>query len=57
EGPPFSVDDDEVRHLFEAGWDIERRERRDILASQPHFSEQGITALHTAVYRLDKHKR
>ena len=57
EGPPFPVDDDEVRHLFEAGWDIDRRERRDILASQPRFSEQGVTALHTAVYRLDKHRR
>jgi thiopurine S-methyltransferase len=57
EGPPFSVDDGEVRHLFEAGWDIEQRERRDILASQPHFSEQGVTALHTSVYRLDKHRR
>ncbi|HJP98007.1 MAG TPA: thiopurine S-methyltransferase [Rhodanobacteraceae bacterium] len=57
EGPPFPVDDKEVRHLLEAGWDIERFERRDILASQPHFSEQGVTALHTAVYRLDKHRR
>lgn len=57
EGPPFSLDDHEVRHLFEASWDIERLERRDILASQPHFSEQGVTALHTAVYRLDKRRR
>lgn len=57
DGPPFSVDDGEVRHLFEAGWDIERLERRDILASQPHFSEQGVTALHTSVYRLDKRRR
>lgn len=56
-GPPFPVDDDEVRHLFEAGWDIDRREHRDILASQPHFSEQGVTALHTSVYRLDKRRR
>jgi thiopurine S-methyltransferase len=57
EGPPFPVDDLEVRHLFEAGWDIVQYERRNILASQPHFSEQGVTALHTAVYRLDKHRR
>ncbi|MGH8192300.1 MAG: thiopurine S-methyltransferase [Rhodanobacteraceae bacterium] len=56
EGPPFSVDDDEVRHLFEAGWDIEQYERRDILGSQPHFSEQGVTALHTAAYALTRRR-
>ncbi len=53
-GPPFSVDDAEVHRLFEAHWDIARRERRDILDSQPSFSGQGVTALHTAVYRLEK---
>lgn len=52
EGPPFSVDADEVQRLFERDWEIEQLERRDILASQPQFSEQGVTALHTAVYRL-----
>jgi thiopurine S-methyltransferase len=57
EGPPFPVGEGEVRHLFEAGWDIQQLERRDILASQPHFSEQGVTALHTGVYRLDKRRR
>ena len=54
EGPPFSVDEGEVQRLFAASWDIERFEHRDILGSQPHFSEQGVTALHTSVYRLDK---
>lgn len=54
EGPPFSVDAAEVRRLFESGWDIDQLERRDILASQPQFSEQGVTALHTAVYRLTR---
>lgn len=52
EGPPFSVDDPEVRRLFAAQWQIERLEHRDILASQPSFSGQGVTALHTAVYAL-----
>jgi thiopurine S-methyltransferase len=54
EGPPFSVDDDEVHRLFDAQWDIRRLERRDILASQPSFSENGVTALHTAVYALTR---
>jgi thiopurine S-methyltransferase len=54
EGPPFSIDDAEVHRLFDAQWDIRRLERRDILASQPSFSENGVTALHTAVYVLTR---
>ena len=52
QGPPFSVDDAEVRQLFAAHWTIDQLERRDILASQPSFADNGVTALHTAVYRL-----
>lgn len=51
-GPPFSVEEPELRALLEPGWRIEVAERRDILASQPAFSEQGVTALDTVVYRL-----
>ncbi|WHZ18656.1 MAG: Thiopurine S-methyltransferase [Rhodanobacteraceae bacterium] len=54
EGPPFSVDEDEVHRLFDAEWDIGQLEYRDILASQPSFSEQGVTALHTGVYALTR---
>jgi thiopurine S-methyltransferase len=57
EGPPFPVDEAEVQRLFAADWDIRQLERRDILASQPHFSEKGVTALHTAVHRLDQRTR
>lgn len=52
EGPPFSVDETEIYRLFDAQWEIERLERRDILASQPSFLERGVTALHTTVYAL-----
>ncbi len=52
QGPPFSVEEPEVRALLEPGWQVERVERRDILASQPSFSEQGVTALSTVVYEL-----
>ena len=52
EGPPFSVDEAEVHRLFDPQWDIRQVERRDILASQPSFSESGVTALHTTVYAL-----
>lgn len=54
DGPPFSVDQGEVQRLFAGGWDIAQLERRDILHSQPSFSAQGVTALHTAVYRLTR---
>ena len=54
QGPPFSVEEREVHRLLGEHWDIELLERRDILDSQPSFSEQGVTALHTAVYRLRK---
>ena len=53
-GPPFSVDEAEVHRLFDAQWETRQLERRDILASQPSFSESGVTALHTAVYALTR---
>ena len=52
EGPPFPVDEDEVRRLYARDWRVEVLERRDILASQPGFIAEGVTALHTAAYRL-----
>jgi thiopurine S-methyltransferase len=54
QGPPFSVDDAEVEDLFDGRWQVDRLEYRDILASQPSFSEQGVSALHTGVYALTR---
>lgn len=53
-GPPFSVPEAEVRALYERDWQVNTLERRDILASQPRFVEEGVTALATAAYRLDR---
>ena len=53
-GPPFSVVEDEVRRLYAPQWDVELLEHRDILAQQPKFAEEGVTALHTTVYRLQR---
>jgi thiopurine S-methyltransferase len=53
-GPPFSVAEDEVRSLFEGEWRVTVLERRDILAQQPNFQAEGVTALETAVYRLER---
>ncbi|MGN6192408.1 MAG: thiopurine S-methyltransferase, partial [Rhodanobacteraceae bacterium] len=52
QGPPFSVDDAEVLDLFDKRWQVDRLEYRAILASQPSFSDQGVSALHTGVYAL-----
>lgn len=51
-GPPFSVEEAEVRALYEPRWSVERLERRDVLAEEPRFVAEGLTALNSAVYRL-----
>lgn len=51
-GPPFPVDEDEVHALYGADWTVQVLERRDILAQQPGFIAEGVTALSTVVYRL-----
>lgn len=53
-GPPFSVPEDEMRDLYGADWRIEVVERRDILAEQPGFIADGVTALETVAYRLER---
>ena len=52
DGPPFGVDEDEVRRLYAPDWAVESLARSDILASQPGFIAEGVTALHAAAYRL-----
>lgn len=52
DGPPFSVDAQEVQSLLGACFDVHPEEHRDILTSQPSFAEQGVTSLHTSVYSL-----
>ncbi len=54
DGPPFSVVEAEVRERYAADWNIETLERRDILDQQPKFAEEGVTALDTVVYRLQR---
>ena len=50
-GPPFSVMANEVRALLDDDWRIDEIERRDILANEPGFVADGVTALSTVVYR------
>ena len=54
DGPPFSVEEDEVRALFAPRWQVERLERRDILDREDRFRAEGVSAMHTSVYRLQR---
>jgi thiopurine S-methyltransferase len=54
QGPPFSVTEAEVRELYERDWHVDVLERRDILAQQPSFIEEGVTTLDTVVYRITR---
>jgi thiopurine S-methyltransferase len=53
-GPPFSVAENEVRSLFEGQWLVTLLERRHILEQQPNFQAEGVTALETVAYRLER---
>ena len=56
-GPPFPVAEDEVRARFEGQWTVALLERRDIIASEPSFQAEGVSALSTAVYRFARAAR
>ena len=54
QGPPFAVPEAEVRVLYGRDWSVTTLERRDILAQQPGFVAEGVTALETVAYRLSR---
>ena len=54
QGPPFSVTEAEVIERFWRDWEVEVLERRDILAQQPGFQAEGVGALETVVYRMER---
>ncbi|MGE0383737.1 MAG: thiopurine S-methyltransferase [Gammaproteobacteria bacterium] len=51
QGPPFAVNESEVRALFGGG--VELLERRQVLDEEPKFRERGLTALAESVYLID----
>lgn len=51
-GPPFAVDEDEVRRLFEKRCTVTRLLDKDILTDNPRFRERGLSALAEKIYRL-----
>ena len=51
DGPPFSVQEDEVQALYAGDWTVDLRERRQILPDHPGYVG-GASRLDTAVYGL-----
>ncbi|MDR6398146.1 thiopurine S-methyltransferase [Herbaspirillum seropedicae] len=54
DGPPFSVSEEEVLHLYAPHSEAQAIDRRDILDKEPKFLERGLSALETVVYRLQR---
>lgn len=52
-GPPFSVEAGEVQALFGDAWAPELLERSDILADEPRFAADGVSALASAAWRME----
>jgi thiopurine S-methyltransferase len=56
QGPPFAVDEAEVRALFGATHEIHTLAREDILAQEPRFQARGVTALAERIYALRRRR-
>lgn len=52
-GPPFSVDGDEVQRLFATTCRIERLADEDILDKEPRFRQRGLTWLREQAWLLE----
>lgn len=51
-GPPFAVEEAEVRRFYAGRYTVERLFAADILAENPGFRQRGLTRLEEKVYRL-----
>jgi thiopurine S-methyltransferase len=51
-GPPFSVPFAEIKSLFGPYCDITLLSSQDILDSEPHFRDKGLSRMQEQVYRL-----
>ncbi|HLQ26602.1 MAG TPA: thiopurine S-methyltransferase [Acidiferrobacterales bacterium] len=49
-GPPFSVDEQELRALYRGLYEIRLLDKNDILEQEPRFKEKGLTQLVEKTY-------
>ena len=54
EGPPFSVEPDEVQRLYGAAFRVELLERVDIIGESPKFAAAGLDTLFEVAYSLTR---
>lgn len=54
DGPPFSVEPDEIQRLYGEQFRIRELERIDIIAQSPKFAEAGLESLQEVVYSLTR---
>lgn len=54
QGPPFCVEENEVRALYAKHFKVTSLLHKDILAENARFRERGLSALHEHVYRLER---
>ncbi|MCD9028482.1 thiopurine S-methyltransferase [Luteimonas sp. BDR2-5] len=53
-GPPFSVDGEQVHALLDRDWRVDLLDTCDILEHEPGFVADGVTALSTGVWRVQR---
>ena len=53
-GPPFSVNDDEVIRLYSDNFRIDKLAAKNIIEDEPRFKQRGLTSLTETAYKLTK---
>ncbi len=54
DGPPFSVDEEEVHALYAENFGIDKLAARNTLQDEPRFQQRGLTALSETAYKLTR---
>ena len=57
QGPPFAVEEAEVRSRFAEHWSIERICEQDVLATEPKFRQRGLSRLSEKIFVLQRRVR
>jgi thiopurine S-methyltransferase len=52
DGPPFSVNEDDVSRLYSENFSVEKLCFKEIINDEPGFKERGLTSLVETVYKL-----
>lgn len=54
DGPPFSVNEEEVYDLYSGSFNIEKLLMKNILSNEKRFQERGLTSLVETAYKLTR---